>query len=311
MRKFGFIAGIALFLVAAFPVQAASSTVYNALPDPLPPNAPSQPFQAQQTFEFGDYIHLGGTDRNLTKITVAMSTWALYADYSSDVRYMGDTVSWSHPITVNVYTNHLGVNGVPDTLIATKTENIAVPWRPVGDPTCPNTGYGAGFAWRAGDGTCYNGFAFNAVFDLTSLAADLPDDIIVSLAYNTQTYGTNPIGSNGPYNSLNVLVPPSQPVTVGSDDSNSEVFWNTVTAAWYADGGAAGVGIFRKDTNWSPYGTIAMKVEAEPDLIGPPTDKNACKNDGWMTFNNPVFKNQGDCVSFVQSNEKAVGNKTK
>lgn len=42
-----------------------------------------------------------------------------------------------------------------------------------------------------------------------------------------------------------------------------------------------------------------------------PTDKDACKNTGWQTFNIPVFKNQGDCVSYVQSNEKAVGNKNK
>ena len=42
-----------------------------------------------------------------------------------------------------------------------------------------------------------------------------------------------------------------------------------------------------------------------------PTNKDECKNDGWMTFNNPTFKNQGDCVSYVQSNENAVGNKTK
>ncbi len=44
-------------------------------------------------------------------------------------------------------------------------------------------------------------------------------------------------------------------------------------------------------------------------LIGPPTDKDQCKKDGWKTFNNPFFKNQGDCVSYVQSNENAKGNR--
>ncbi|MFC1711177.1 hypothetical protein ACFLZ1_01180 [Patescibacteria group bacterium] len=43
--------------------------------------------------------------------------------------------------------------------------------------------------------------------------------------------------------------------------------------------------------------------------VGPPTDKNECKKDGWMTFNNPFFRNQGDCVSYVQSNENAKGNR--
>jgi hypothetical protein len=40
-----------------------------------------------------------------------------------------------------------------------------------------------------------------------------------------------------------------------------------------------------------------------------PTHMDQCKNDGWETFNNPVFKNQGNCVSFVQSNPNAVSNK--
>lgn len=33
--------------------------------------------------------------------------------------------------------------------------------------------------------------------------------------------------------------------------------------------------------------------------IGPPTDKDQCKNGGWQLFNNPAFKNQGACVSYV------------
>lgn len=44
-------------------------------------------------------------------------------------------------------------------------------------------------------------------------------------------------------------------------------------------------------------------------LIGPPTEISQCKKDGWMTFNNPSFKNQGDCVSSIKSSPKAIGNK--
>lgn len=40
--------------------------------------------------------------------------------------------------------------------------------------------------------------------------------------------------------------------------------------------------------------------EPEPILLTPSV-KDECKQDGWMTFNAPVFKNQGDCVSFVQA----------
>jgi hypothetical protein len=36
--------------------------------------------------------------------------------------------------------------------------------------------------------------------------------------------------------------------------------------------------------------------------VGPPTSKDQCKKGGWEQFNTPrTFKNQGDCVSFVQT----------
>src|SRR3954462_1942061 len=33
--------------------------------------------------------------------------------------------------------------------------------------------------------------------------------------------------------------------------------------------------------------------------VGPPTSKNDCKHGGWKHFDNPHFKNQGQCVSYV------------
>lgn len=35
------------------------------------------------------------------------------------------------------------------------------------------------------------------------------------------------------------------------------------------------------------------------DLVSPPTNIDECKKGGWKTFNNPTFKNQGECVSYV------------
>ena len=32
-----------------------------------------------------------------------------------------------------------------------------------------------------------------------------------------------------------------------------------------------------------------------------PASKDECKNGGWESFNDPAFKNQGDCVSYVQT----------
>ncbi|HVO86457.1 MAG TPA: hypothetical protein VMT23_01850 [Candidatus Binatia bacterium] len=257
----------------------APSVVYNATPSSLPPNVTSLGFQATQTSEFGDYVHLGGTDRALRTVTVTMSDWALastpanetFCSNSASNCFTDSSASgggFYYPITLNIYGSHLGLNGAPDTLLTTKTETAAIPWRPVGDPTCPDTGYGAGFAWRASDNVCYNGMAFNLTFDLSSSGVTLPNDVIIGIAYNTQSYGSSPVGSDGPYNSLNVGVPSGQTASVGSDDSSDKLFWNTSTASWYTDGGASGVGIFRQDTNWTPNGTVAFEITAAslPDV---------------------------------------------
>src|ERR1700719_371817 len=87
--------------LAASSGAVSSSVVYNATPSPLPPNVASLGFQANQTSEFGDYVHLGGTNRVLSSVTVTMSDWALYSDYATDARYSGNSSTWSHPITVN------------------------------------------------------------------------------------------------------------------------------------------------------------------------------------------------------------------
>lgn len=279
--------------IAATAGAATTSIVYNAIPSTLPPNVASLGFEATSTSEFGDSVHLAGTNRVLNTVTVTMSDWALYSDYSTDSRYAGNATSWTHPITLNVYSTHLGGNGAPDTLLATKTATITIPWRPVANPAC-------GTAWKAADGQCYNGIAFNASFAMSSLNVTLPNDVIVGVAYNTADYGATPIHQAGPYNSLNVGVPTGQTASVGTDDNADSVFWNTSYAGFYTDGGTAGVGIFRQDTNWTPNGTVAFQITAsDVALVGPPTSKDQCKDGGWQTFNNPSFKNQGDCVSYV------------
>jgi hypothetical protein len=290
---------LAAAVVASLALTATAGAVtpgaiYDATPSPLPPNVASLGFQATSTSEFGDEVHLAAPNQVLNTITVTMSDWALYSDYATDARYGGNSSTWSHPITVNVYSTHLGANGAPDTKLATVTQNVVIPWRPAADPTCPN----GGTAWRAGDGNCYNGVAFNATFDLSSLHVTLPSDVIVGIAYNTQSYGATPMVVGGPYNSLNVGTPTGQTATVGNDVSSDQVFWNTSFAGFYTDGGAGGTGTFRRDTNWTPNGTVAFQITA---LVAP-TGKDQCKNGGWMNFNSPSFENQGACVSYVQGN---------
>ena len=63
----------------------------------------------------------------------------------------------------------------------------------------------------------------------------------------------------------------------------------------------------------SPLGTAVDFEVISGDLVvtdAPvlPTSTNQCKNGGWQTFG--VFKNQGDCVSFVASGGKNPPGKT-
>lgn len=293
---------VAGLITLVTPVSASASVVYDALPQVVPQTSyPSLGFQATSTKELADDIHILGSDRTLDKVTVTLVTWARHSEYLNDQRYEISSTSWTHPITLTIYDKVL-VDGIPTTVLAQKTVNVQIPWRPEGDSTCPDNGYGAGFAWRSATGVCLNGLAFNATFDFGDTTVSLPDDVIVGISYNTQSYGTDKLNVNGPYNSLNVAIPNNQLVTVGSDNNTDALYWDT-TYPGYSGG-------LKLDSNWTPNGTIALKLETRPVLVSP-SDKNQCKNEGWKMFNNPVFKNQGDCVSYVQSNAKALGNKNK
>ena len=251
----GFLAMLPILALVSAPASAAVSTVYDAVPNPLPPNVVSLGFQATSTKEFGDYVHLDGTNRNLDTVTVTMSNWALEAT-PANVTFCTNNPSkcpaggFIHPITVNIYNVVPGSPNTKGSALGTLTKDVFVPWRPVADPTCPG-----GTAWRAGDAQCYNGFAFNESFDMSGLNVTLPDDVIVGVAYNTQSYGNSPLGVDGPYNSLNVGIASNQTVSTGTDNDADKVFWDSTFL-----GRPAG---FTEDSDWAPNGTVNIKITAD------------------------------------------------
>ena len=47
-----------------------------------------------------------------------------------------------------------------------------------------------------------------------------------------------------------------------------------------------------------------LAISTGGPLCGPPTNKDQCKDNGWMHFNFPrSFENQGDCVSYVNTGQ--------
>src|SRR6185295_10351116 len=90
--------------------------------------------------------------------------------------------------------------------------------------------------------------------------------IIYGVAFNTETWGYNPIGTPGPYVSLNFGLA-DQPPSVGSNPFPDTAYWNTQTASNYADNGAGGVGIFRRDTAWTPFsGAVSFETQGVTEV---------------------------------------------
>lgn len=251
-----------LLLASCLPCAVNASLVYNSIPGPLPPNVPSLGFEASAASEFGDLIQFAGTNRTLTQVTLVITAGALAANFPAFPGAGGPT--WSHPLTLNLYNvDNSGPNPAPGTLIATRTQTFAIPWRPVADPTCANPAQ-----WRASDGNCYSGLAFTVSFNFAGTV--VPNQIIYGLAFNTQNHGYAPIGAPGPYDSLNqgvAQVPPS----LGSNPFPDTAYVNFSSAGNYADGGAGGVGIFRRDTGWTPFSGAVSFDALDPAAIAIPT----------------------------------------
>lgn len=222
---------VAALYAAFLTLPATAGTIYDSIPGALPPNIVSLGYQANGASEFGNLVAFDGTDRQLSSVTVLMSDWALASTYGSL------SPTWDYPLTLNLYNvDSSGATPEPGSLIASVTQTFAMPWRPEADAGC-------GTAWRASDGNCYNGMAFTVTFDFTGIT--VPDQIIYGLAFNTTTYGSQPTGQLGPYDSLNFGLTTTAP-TIGGDPLPGTVYWND------------------SSMNWSYTGTVTFDTVPEP-----------------------------------------------
>ena len=243
----------------ATPARAAGAPIYNSIPAVYPPSFSSLGYQAQQTSEFGDHVVFAGTNRVVETISIGLNDWACESDFTltqpgnvwvptadplACVTTPGST--FVHPITLNIYeVDNSGLDPAAGAVIASITQDVDIPFRPSADAlSCGDRRW-----FNAGTASCHNGFAFNVDFDLTSLALELPDEAIVSIAYNTQSYGAVPIASPGPFNSLNVSLA-TVAATVGAEAEPDVMF---------RDFGGSG---FLRETGWSPFVGFVMNVSA-------------------------------------------------
>jgi hypothetical protein len=227
----------------ALTASASASVVYNNIVEPLPGNFASIGFEATSTAEFGGEIELAGTARKSPHITVAMSAWACQEGNSSQgetCRTPKPKKGFRWPLTMNVYA--VGPGGAVGSLLGSETHTFKMPYRPSTSFTCTAAGDAGAWYDAAAPGTeaiekCFHGLAFPVTFKPKVLGKTLPSKVIVSVAYNTSTYGAAPVGaaacqstSQGCYyDSLNVSIiePAEGGATVGSDPNPEEIYVNS------------------------------------------------------------------------------------
>ena len=202
---------------------------------------------------------LGGSNRVISQVTVGFTSWACESGgWNTADCVSAPGATFDHPITVTLYEAAL-VAGQPvaGDVISTVTATQAVPYRP-----STSTDECVGGRWyNVPTNSCHNGFATDLTFDFSSASLISGNDVIVGVAFNTQSYGESPIGTPGPYDSLNVSLADDAP-TVGTDENNEEIMRATTYPGY--DGSWA------VDTGWGAYNGLVMEIVADSVAVADP-----------------------------------------
>jgi hypothetical protein len=274
-------ARLAAALLAAIAVAAitagtasASEVIYNNIPSK---SLPALGYQSDSVWEFGGEVQFAGTARKSPMISVEMESYACQSGSgASCTTAMGASFEW--PVTLSIY--KVGSLSSP---IARITKTVKIHYRPSASAKCPLElpedvkGYGKECAFAK---------ATKISFKLPDAA--LPAQAVIAVAYNTQSYGNEPTGVEGPENSLNVAINadyvcnpehvnkttgacegedyervPVAPPSVGSDPLPEQVFLNTTYSPIDCGGtlGSFGATGIEPGCNWE-YEQPAFEVKA-------------------------------------------------
>lgn len=230
---------VAVAATAAAAVAVANAShgrlvaVYDTVPDPLPANVATVPYEPTATSAFGNRIAFAAdAPRSLARVTVVLSSWGCQSGFF----YSGDCVTkrganFTAPVTVNLYT--VGADAQPGELFATVTHRFAIPYRPSADPTCSGGGW-----YDAGAARCFNGRSVTITFELRGEHVVLPDELIYDIAVSTTHYGPEPAGTRTKcyssaggcgYDWLGIgLVDPGATLTAGAEPAPADAYQETL-----------------------------------------------------------------------------------
>jgi hypothetical protein len=244
--------GVAVVAIGALAATAtgagAREAIYNNIVRPLPGNFASTAFEATSTAEYGGEVQFARAARKHPSVTVAMSAWACQEGSSSNETCLTPKPKkgFKWPLTLNVYSVYPG-DAVGEK-IGSVTKEFKLPYRPSDSRVCENAEFSDPGAWyNEATNECFHGKAFTVTFHLPGNLV-LPPKAILSVAYNTSTYGAHPVGTASCstssagcyYDSLNVAViePAEKGLSLGSDPTESQ-FVNSNWSEMYCGNSAS------------------------------------------------------------------------
>lgn len=217
---------VAVVSTSAMASGVKASVIYNStVPNGPPANVPSIGPEAYAFDQLGNAVTFAGSARNLTSVTVGLSSWACYSgSWDGHDCSTPSGATFPQAVTFNIY------DSTGETLLASSTQTFAIPYRPSASPKC--TGTDAGKWYSPSQKTCFNGFYNEVTFSFSGVR--LPDQVVYGISYNTRDYGPAPTGVAGPSDSLNIaLVNEPGDVTAGSD-TNSGSLWEEHSGSTFA-----------------------------------------------------------------------------
>jgi len=260
------VAGAAMGVMAG---SAGAETIYKNMPARHQLDG-AEGFECCGTSAFGGEVSFAGTSRHSPTVVANLLSFACQTGFDATCKSNGRaTFTW--PITLEIYEAGPGETVGP--IVTKVTHEFQIPFRPSASPHCPDEGWTKGYGKE-----CTFAIAHNITFKLPT--ATLPNTAIIALAFNTETYGAQPTGEEGPENSLNVTVNVSyhcnkeNPTTheceewvelptgpsVGSDPLPEQVFQTTV----YSVAACGGVeGSFGASGKCWKYAQPAFEVKAK------------------------------------------------
>jgi hypothetical protein len=104
--------------------------------------------------------------------------------------------------------------------------------------------------------------------------------------------------------------------TVNADGSKTYTFTAATLAAAgqqvpFPTGAIKAVDIGIDVMGTADISRISFNGVAQVPVVTTPGTKNACKHNGWKTFTNPSFRNQGRCVSYFEHQKKRAHHEKK